>query len=69
MRRGRGVPWQKASCSSGFERHVQEFGWCLSVFEALGDHAEGEGLDARHGFITVRAVAHDASQVETSSAW
>lgn len=33
------------------------------MFEAFGDYAEGESLHARNGFITVRSVAHYASQV------
>lgn len=41
---------------------VQEFRGGFSVFEAFGDHAKGKGLHARHGFVTVRAVAHHARQ-------
>ena len=32
------------------------------MFEAFSDDAESQGLDSRHGFITIRAVAHDAGQ-------
>jgi len=32
------------------------------VFETLGYHAEGQGLDARDSLIAVRAVAHDTGQ-------
>lgn len=32
------------------------------MFEALGNHAEGEGLHARDRFITVGAIAHDPGQ-------
>ena len=51
-----------ASCSSGLKRHVQKLGGGLSVFEAFGDHAEGESLHAGDGFIAVSAVAHDPGQ-------
>ena len=32
------------------------------MFEALGDHSKGKGLNTGDGFVTVRAVAHHASQ-------
>ena len=51
-----------ASCSSGLKRHVQKLGGGLSVFEAFGNHAEGEGLHAGDGFVTVDAIAHDPGQ-------
>ena len=51
-----------ASCSSGLKRHVQKLSGGLSVLEAFGNHAEGEGLHACNRFITVGAIAHDARQ-------
>jgi len=51
-----------ASRSSGLKGNVQKLGGALSVFEAFGNHAQGEGLHARDGFITVGAIAHDPSQ-------
>ena len=57
------APWRTASCSSGLECNVQEFGGGFPMFEALGDDSEGEGLHARDGFIPVGTVAHDADQV------
>lgn len=51
-----------ASCSSGLKCNVQKLGRGFSVFEAFGNHAEGEGLHARNGFITVGAIAHDPRQ-------
>ena len=51
-----------ASCSSGLKRHVQKLGGGLSVFEALGNHAESERLHTRDSLITVGTVAHDAGQ-------
>ena len=51
-----------ASCSSCLEGDVQEFGGGFPVFEAFGDDSEGEGLNARDGFVMVRAIAHDAGQ-------
>ncbi len=33
------------------------------MFEALGNHPEGQGLHARHGLIAVGTVAHHTSQV------
>jgi hypothetical protein len=44
------------------EGDVQELGGCFSVFEALGNHAEGEGLNAGYGFISIRSVAHDSGK-------
>jgi hypothetical protein len=32
------------------------------MFEALGDNAEGEGLHAGDGFVTVAAIREDARQ-------
>ena len=32
------------------------------MFEAFGNHAEGEGLHTRDGLITVGTVAHDAGE-------
>ena len=51
-----------ASCSSGLKRDVQELGWGFSVFQAFCDHAKRQRLYARHGFIAVDAIAHDAGQ-------
>ena len=45
------------------ERDVQKFGGGFSVFEALGDNAKGKGLDARHRFIAVGSITHNASKV------
>ena len=51
-----------ASCSSGFEGDVQEFGWRFPMFQAFSDDAQRKRLHASHGFVAVRSVAHDASQ-------
>jgi hypothetical protein len=45
------------------ERDVQKFGGRFSMFEAIGDDAKGKGLDPCHGFVAVRSVAHNASQI------
>jgi hypothetical protein len=44
------------------ERDVQKLGGGFSVFEALGDDAKGESLNARHGFIAIGSVAQNASK-------
>jgi hypothetical protein len=44
------------------ERNVQELSGGFSVFEALRDDTQSERLYARDGFVTIRAVTHDASQ-------
>lgn len=54
--------WSTASGSRGVERDVEKFSWCLTMFEAFCDDAEGEGLNASHGIIAVAAVAQDARQ-------
>ena len=59
---GHAGPWRMASCSSSLECDVQKLGGGLSVFEAFGNHTEGEGLHAGDGFIPVGAIAHDPSQ-------
>ena len=51
-----------ASGSSGLKCNVQKFRGSLSVFEAFGNHAEGEGLHASDGFVTIGAIAHDSGQ-------
>ena len=51
-----------ASCSSGLKRDVQKLGGGLSVFEAFGNHTEGERLHAGNRLITVGAIAHDPGQ-------
>lgn len=51
-----------ASCSSGLKGHVQELGWGFSVFQAFGDHAKRQGLYARHRFVAVGAITHDAGE-------
>ena len=61
-RQGLVGPSRTASCSSGFEGDVQEFGGGLSVFEALSQHPQGKGLHTGDSFITVCAVTHDAGQ-------
>ncbi len=61
-RPGHAEPWRMASCSSGLKRHVQKLGGGLSMFEAFGNHAEGERLHTRDSLITVGAVAHDAGE-------
>ena len=60
--RTRGELWRRARCSGGLERDVQKFGGGFAVFEPLGDHSEGQGLNAGDGLVTVRAVAHHASR-------
>lgn len=32
------------------------------MLEAFGNYPEGECLNARHGFVTVLAIAHDARE-------
>jgi hypothetical protein len=44
------------------ERDVQEFGGSLAMFEAFGEDAKSQGLDARDGFVAVTAVAHDTGE-------
>ena len=51
-----------ASCSSGLKRHIQKFGGGLSVFEAFGNHAEGEGLHPGDDLIAVCTIAQDPGQ-------
>jgi hypothetical protein len=51
-----------ASCSSGLEGHVQEFSWGFSVFEAFGNHAERQRLDASHSLIAIGPIAYDSRQ-------
>ncbi|MGB7217165.1 MAG: hypothetical protein WBD07_00015 [Vicinamibacterales bacterium] len=45
------------------ERHVQKFGGCFTVFEALRDHSKGQGLDLGDSLVPVGAVTHYANQV------
>jgi hypothetical protein len=45
------------------EYDVQEFGRGFSMFETFGNHAEGECLNLRDGFIAVGPVTQDTSQV------
>lgn len=52
-----------ASCSSGLERDVQKLGRGFTVFQTFRDHTKRQGLDARHGFITVGAITHDAGEI------
>jgi hypothetical protein len=51
-----------ASCSSGLKRDVQKLRRGLSVFEALGNHAQSERLHAGDGFVAIGAVAHHSGQ-------
>lgn len=51
-----------ASSSSRLERDVDELGGGFTLFQALGDNAKGERLDAGHRFVPIFAVAHDARQ-------
>jgi hypothetical protein len=61
-RRGRGWPWQLASCSRGAKRDVDELRRGLSMVEALGDDAEGERLDASDSLVPVLTIGHDTRQ-------
>ena len=61
-RRGRGWPWQLASCSRGVKCDVDELRRGFTMLEALGDDAEGERLDASDSLVPVLTVGHDTRQ-------
>ena len=53
---------QPAVCSRRLECDVQEFGRCLAVLQAFGNHTQGERLHACDRLVAIDAVAHDARQ-------
>ena len=44
------------------KRDVDELCRGLTMLEALGDHAEGERLDASDSLVPVLSIGHDANQ-------
>lgn len=62
MRKERAGLWWRTSSSSGLEANVHEFGRRFAVFKAFGNHAQGKGLDAGNGLVTICAIAHDAGE-------
>lgn len=49
--------WPTVSCSRGLKGDVEEFRRCLSVLEALGNHAKGQSLHPGDCFVPVGAVS------------
>lgn len=45
------------------KRDAQQLGWRFVVFETLGNHSEGKGLDTSDSLVACATVAKDAGQV------
>ncbi len=53
----------RARRSRGLEGNAKQLCGRPVMFEALGNHAEGKGLDSSHRFVACAPVAQDAGQV------
>lgn len=57
------MPSRQASCSRSLKGNVQEFTRRLLVFEALGQHPQGEGLDLRHCLWPICPITEHSGEV------